>query len=209
MIKIVWIYICILFFLEYDIRESKKKGYLISIRLWRYSSSSSPFSCSWQTPWKNKVQHSVTKTFLPRPRGLGTVTILTELQGYSNNNNIIQRTEHTSSDLTMNLVSPLDRVSVTKPIDSKWSTTAWRSLGLGGGQKEKGKGQNITRQMVKWALIIQQDDWALVGEKEQKHTCFVVWEVKFGWVNKISISPLDAAPGNDGWISQFETPTHM
>ena len=29
----------------------------------------------------------------------------------------------------MNLVSPLDRVSVTNPMDSKWSTTAWRSLG--------------------------------------------------------------------------------
>lgn len=33
-------------------------------------------------------------------------------------------------------------------------------------------------------------------------TCFSVSEVKFGWVSKISISPLDAAPGTWGtWDS--------
>lgn len=56
--------------------------------------------------------------------GLGTVTVLTALPITTSNTR-----EKVNSGLTMNFVSPLDRVSVTNPMDSKWSTTARRSLG--------------------------------------------------------------------------------
>lgn len=44
--------------LEVHIFAQYKVGHLISIRLWRYSSSSSSLCCSWQTPWKTRSSTS-------------------------------------------------------------------------------------------------------------------------------------------------------
>lgn len=84
---------------------------LMSMRRWILSSSSSFSFWSWQTPWK-------TITFL--------VYLLWLILICDFNSQTHFEKERA---LTINLVSPLDSVSVMKSMDSKWSTTAWRSLG--------------------------------------------------------------------------------
>lgn len=80
---------------------------LMSIRRWKHSSSSSSSSfCSWHTPWGK-----------------------TCLIYYSFIIFIIWDADWDRQRPTINLVSPLESVSVMKPMDSRWSTTAWRSLG--------------------------------------------------------------------------------
>lgn len=77
---------------------------LMSIRRWRDSSSSSSSFCSWHTPWGKACL--IDYSFI-----------------------IIWQSHRHRQRPTINLVSPLESVSVMKPMDSRWPTTAWRSLG--------------------------------------------------------------------------------
>ena len=84
--------------------------------------------------------HSSAVGWLPRNTRVGTLwpQSCASWVGYGYCTNCVtSRIRHTqlstwikiSPGLTMNLVSPLERVSVTNPMDSKWLTTSWRSLG--------------------------------------------------------------------------------
>lgn len=103
----------------------------MSIRRWRYSSSSSSSVCSWHTPWGNHTSLFIIHLLL--------------LESHWDR----QR-------LTMNLVSPLDSVSVMKPTDSRWSTTAWRSFGCGTESQQESREENpsdVTPETLRYLFL--------------------------------------------------------
>ncbi len=125
---------------------------LMSIRRWRDSSSSSSSFCSWHTPWGKAC--------------LIDYWLI-----------IIWQSHRHRQRPTINLVSPLESVSVMKPMDSRWSTTAWRSLGC----------------RTEIPAVLREEPTLRVL-RNSTFTCFSDWAVKSGWVSSISISPLDCAP---------------